>query len=401
MLDALRSEAQRAEDLPASCRRAGSERSERQERFFSPERPQGASNAGRRTLGKPPEPKAPRAPTGRAVASAEGASVAPGGAGAEPPPLDTLAQLSQGPAAEDAAKLIRRARAKYITVPLAVGLAELRSPLEKSYRNTVYCSGSLEQDANGRLKGKYCGNRWCLVCNRVRVARAINRYLPEIASWTEPQLVTLTLPNVLAHELAATIDLMVGDLVAIGRAIRRTDRLALRALRKLECTYNPERDDYHPHFHLAVEGQPAAEALRTRWLAIYPDASPAAQDIRPCDGRSLKELFKYFTKLLAKRPDSHTPRAVASAVALDVIFSAMKGRRVYQPMGFRVTTSLGGDENAKVGAAGDTLAVKRVGERVLWAWMQEFHDWVDLETGDLLTGYEPTDAFRDLVRNIK
>ncbi len=74
-----------------------------------------------------------------------------------------------------------------MSLPLAVALAELRSPLEKSYRNTVYCADALEQDESGTLKGRYCGNRWCLVCNRVRTARAINRYWAAIAAWPDAQ----------------------------------------------------------------------------------------------------------------------------------------------------------------------------------------------------------------------
>lgn len=80
------------------------------------------------------------------VASPEGAS----GAGApKAPSLDTLAQLDQRVVVVDREKLARRARAKYMTEPVAVELAELRSPLEKSYRNTVYCAGTLVQDGDG------------------------------------------------------------------------------------------------------------------------------------------------------------------------------------------------------------------------------------------------------------
>jgi len=319
--------------------------------------------------------------------------------GAEAPRLDTLAQLDQRPA-DDHEKLMRRARAKFLSAPLAISLAELHSPLEKSYRNTVYCAGLLVQDETGKLKGHYCGNRWCLVCNRVRTARAFNRYLPVMAKWTDPQLVTLTLPNVPAGQLSAVIGKMVRDLVAIGRSVRRTDRLPLRALRKLECTYNPSRNDYHPHFHLAVEGRLTAEAIRGRWLKMYPQASPAAQDVRPCDIGSLRELFKYFTKLLAPRPNDSTSRGVAPSIALDVIFSAMKGRRVYQPMGFRVAAAPSVDENAVIGNSGNTASPKRLGENVMWEWLQDLHDWIDLSSGDVLTGYEPTQGFRDLVKSI-
>jgi len=293
--------------------------------------------------------------------------------------------------------LAKRARAKYISVPLAVKLAELRSPLEQAYRNTVYCAGTLAQEG-GKLTGKYCGNRWCLVCNRVRIARAINRYAPVLEGWTDKWFVTLTLRNVAGADLSATVEGMIHTAQEIRRGITRTDRLTFRALRKLECTYNAERNDFHPHFHFVVEGRAQADALVRRWLAAHHDTATAdAQDVRACDNGSLHELFKYFTKVLAKARDGRA-RPVPPA-ALDLIFRAMKGRRVYQPMGFTAATEAR-DEDAPIDPAEATEATTRQSERVLWEWLQDCHDWVDLSTGEVLTGYQPTFGFRALVEAV-
>ena len=316
-----------------------------------------------------------------------------------PRPLDTLAQLDQRPGTDDKRKLLNRARAKYLTFPIAIGLAETAVAAgERSYRNAVYCAAELEQDEHGKIRGHYCQTRWCLVCNRIRLARAINRYLPAISAWKDRQFVTLTLPNVQGADLADTIDAMLRDAVNIGRAIKRSDRLPFRALRKLESTSNTHRDDYPPHFHFVVEGIGAADALVARWLAVHPEASAAAQDVRPCDDASMMELFKYFTKIIVKRPDDSGSRMIAPFEALDMIFLAMRGHRVYQPVGFKVAVDFVTDENGKVGVAGDTAAVKRLGEQVQWQWLQQVHDWVDLSSGDTLTGYEPTDRFRSILR---
>lgn len=303
--------------------------------------------------------------------------------------LDTLAQPRQSGAQESQSKLQKRARAKHLTVPLAIQLAKLHSPLEKSYRNAFYCAGTLVQDATGALRGEYCGTRWCQVCNRIRTARAIERYEPILAGWSDAHFVTLTIPNVVADSLSNTIAIMSRDISAIARAIRRTDSLPFRALRKLECTFNPDREDFHPHFHLIVESPEVAKRLERRWLRRYPMATPAAQHIRPCDTGMLKELFKYFTKLTVERSAPGPQRPLAPARALDVIFRAMVGRRVYQPMGFKAAVPPGRDEDAEIGDTCSTSSPKRLGEGVDWDWFQQAHDWIDTATGEALSGYVP------------
>lgn len=286
-----------------------------------------------------------------------------------------------------------------MTTPLAAALADLRSELERSYRNTIYCASLIEQGADGKLRTRYCGNRWCLVCNRVRTARAINRYEPRLAEWSDRQFVTLTLPNVRGDALRDTLRGMRECVVLCWKSIRRR-RPGVRALRKLECTHNVVRDDYHPHYHLVVEGADVAHALVDAWLERNPNAVRAAQDVRPCDDGALREVFKYFTKLTVKagtREDGK--RAIIRPVHLDAIFRALKGSRVYQPMGFAAPVPKGEGEDDDV--RGDaTAATSRLGEDVLWEWLQSLHDWVDLSTGECLTGYEPGERLRRFVDGV-
>lgn len=324
--------------------------------------------------------------------------------------------------------MLKRARAHYMTVPLAVSLAELRSPLEQAYRNTVYCSGTLHQ-TKGQLAGKYCGNRWCLVCNRIRTAKAMNRYLPVVDSWAGRHMVTLTLRNVKAPALAGTIREMMKTFQAVKLGMRRAPTLVrhnhrtwkdapalgailpavkLAALRKLECTYNAASDDYHPHYHVIVETKAMADALRERWLEAVGDrAESIAQDARACDRDSLREVFKYFTKLMAKQraKPGKAERAKGEGArsapvdprALDTIFRAMKRQRVYQPVGFTIASD---DEESEIETDAGTPALTRPTETVLWEWSQAVTDWVDKKTGDCLTGYEPAAKFRDFVTRI-
>lgn len=309
--------------------------------------------------------------------------------------------------------------------------------------------------------GKYCGNRWCLTCNRIRTARAINRYKPVLETWPDPYFVTLTVKNVPGSQLSATLDRMHHEVREIARAIRRTDRLDFQALRKIEVTYNASTEEYHPHFHIVTEGRTQADALVKRWLRCWLTANERAQSIRQCDPSGLAELFKYFTKLIAKRPESALARSAGSSPggftesfpgsppgnlpgslsglspglfpglspgfssgispgpssqvsselrlrprgrvappgALDVIFRAMKGRRVYQPMGFRAARPVP-DEDGEIAPVAATPALDRLNELIEWDWIQAAHDWVDYGTGEVLTGYEPSNEYRRLVAEI-
>lgn len=324
--------------------------------------------------------------------------------------LDTLAQVGtrkKTPAAQDAgeddlrlsksakfdakANFSKRARVKYLTTALTLRLASLDdSKLTKSYWNTFYCS-SILQKKGGELTGKYCKNRWCLVCSRIRTAQLIKQYLPLLRSWTEKQFVTLTVPNCSGDELAATIEQMKAVFNRIREQLKkqhqRGQRAApLEALRKLECTFNPRRRDFHPHFHLIVRDLATANELRLLWLQHFPAASWDGQDVKPADDKSVLELFKYFTKLVtSKEKDGR----IISVGPLNTIFEAITGQRTFQAFNAPTTKETSDEEANELAAQLEIEAT--------YEWDQAATDWVDKSTGELLTGYAPDEEFRKLV----
>jgi len=309
--------------------------------------------------------------------------------GARARALDTLAQPRiEGPpggGGEVGQALQKHARAKFMSTPLAAALAELRTALEKSYRNTVYCASERKQQTDGRIVSRWCGNRWCLGCNRIRTARAINRYEGPVMEWPDRWFVTLTTgPTVPGTELRGRLVDMLAAFNRVKDNLRKNYGAPLVALRKLECTYRPEAYRYHPHYHVLVSDETAAREFLRLWLAQWPEAVAAAQDIRRVDdARGLREVFKYFTKLVTKGPDGRA--SFVAPAQLDVIFESMRRCRVYQPVGFKVA---GTDEEDEVGKDGDVQATSRLGEYVIWRWEQEHGDWMervtyrDPETGE-------------------
>lgn len=270
----------------------------------------------------------------------------------------------------------KRARAKAFTNSYLFDLIDLKSPLVKSYWNTYHCSRTILQEGKN-LTSKYCNNRWCLTCNRIRTAKMINGYSPSIERFEDPQFVTLTIPNVEAKELRIAIEDMNSALMRIRKNLKKTYKVNLMALRKYESTYNLRTNTFHPHFHLIVEGKNNADLLIDLWLNQFKSADRKAQDVREASDTSLVELCKYFTKIIAKDND-YNPRA------LDIMFRAVKGKRTFQPIGIKKDVSEDIDE-----IQSQEIDFKPPSDDI-WVYETDAHDWVTAD-GELLSEYTPTE----------
>jgi hypothetical protein len=322
------------------------------------------------------------------------------------PLLDTLAQLATtyvkpSPDVQKLNKLeqlptntrqtlARRAKAKYFTQSYTKQLAMLNSPLKKSYNNTYFgCSNVLFQEGK-KITSNYCNNRWCVVCNRIRTAKLILGYKDELKKLPDLYFCTLTIPNVPANMLKKTIENMLKTFGIIIKTLnkrkkRAGDKNKLKGLRKIECTFNDVAITFHPHIHFLIEGYQNAVDFKNEWLKHYPDALPFLQNIKKADGEgTFIELFKYYTKIITNN--------VMYIEALDVIFRAMRGKRVYQPFGLKKCIS------EDIDAINAQITDLEEAEKI---WMWEENDWVDY-TGERLTNYVPDETMNELVnKNIK
>jgi hypothetical protein len=320
--------------------------------------------------------------------------------------LDTLAQLGtelENPLilspltdVRNGSALVKRARAKYMTRAVVVRLASLDSPLSKAYWNSFHCCSTLVKTGD-KIAGKYCKNRWCLVCNRIRTARLIQSYQPVLSSWPDKHFLTLTVPNVKAGALPAEIERMQGTLKTIlemfKKQYQRNGYLKIIGVRKFECTYNPIRNDFHPHFHIIVDSLGAASCIQAEWLRRFPDCSSKAQDIRPALDKDCLELFKYFTKIITKSKNDNSTLPI-NPQALDTIMQAITGVRTFQPFGFKLP------EAAEQAAPVDEASVETVLDEIAYQWYQDFHDWISPD-GDCLSGYTASAAMQELIEQME
>jgi hypothetical protein len=328
--------------------------------------------------------------------------------GTDPPEKDNLV-LSNTTKKGDKDVLQKRARAKSFSSAVAVGLVEAAEKTDgkkiKSYWGSYHCASVASLHADGKVTSKYCKNRWCLVCNRIRTAKVINQYLPDLKKWLQDDdlyLVTLTDVNVPADVLPGEVQRLKDEFRKIAEAAKKQAQRGKRdkflAIRKLECTYNHRKNDYNPHIHALVKGKDNAQFVLDQHFKRSPTAGKKGQDISLVNGaKGMLEVFKYSAKMITKVGDKRK----VNLSAMHVIYKAFDGVRTLQPYGFRCS-----NPDAVVPAEEKTKAA------VLkeYEWDKYASDWiaseldVDHETGEVLgvicdplSGYQPSDNFTDFL----
>lgn len=319
--------------------------------------------------------------------------------------LDTLAQMPNDWKSDSCkgnlatkANLFKRARAKFITNCFVLKLVDCakneNDKLLKSYWNTYHCTSELTQDGK-KITAKYCNNRWCLVCNRIRTGKLINGYFKPLQVLQDKQFVTLTVVNIKSIELKKSIENMIKCFRTIQKKIQyENNGKGMIGIRKLECTYNNSKDTYHPHFHCIIEGKENSYKLRDYWLELNLGTTEAAQDVREANEHSVKELFKYFTKLLPSKKDKE--QKVISVAALNNIFLAMERKRVFQSMGVKKEVS------EDVADLESIIYEDLEDEFCQWIFSMEVGDWT--KKGDefkQLTNFSPNESIFKLLEKIK
>lgn len=286
--------------------------------------------------------------------------------------------------------LTKRAKYKNRTNALILQLVDLNSPLKKAYWNTYHCNKLLIQDGQ-KVTAKYCNNRWCFTCNRIRTAKLIHAYSFQLSEIEDKYFVTLSDVNVSEDKLRTEIDSHIKASQKIIDVLRKRNT-KLIGIRKIECTYNKEKNTYHPHLHVIVNGKKNAEAVLKHWLKLHPTASLKGNEIRVADENSIIELFKYCTKILNEVDRSAPGQVSFDAKSSDVIFQAMYKRRIFQPIGLKKVVSEDVDEIQSV-----EYEIEASTEVVAWHWHDFANDWVNMLSGECLTMYEPSEKEKEIL----
>lgn len=220
----------------------------------------------------------------------------------------------------------------------------------KAYEYLKDCNSFIGLIANADLskkkqvQGKSCKNRFCPFCawkkaRKDAYALAIMVKYLQIEHKKEFLFLTLTAPNVPENELE-------NEIKRFNKAFKNmfqkkaVEQICKGYMRKLEITYNKERNDYHPHFHVLIAVnksyfKKSDEYLsHEKWLDLWRyymnDYTIMKVDIRKFsedkegrkDGKGKRKGIHEMAKYAAKDEDYLYNKEVFS-----VFYSALKGKQ--------------------------------------------------------------------------
>ena len=298
-----------------------------------------------------------------------------------------------------------KAKAKAISQGIALRMVNVSSQRNhKAYFRMLGCSQVLNPKGS-KMQTRYCNNRFCPVCGRIRTAKAIHDYLDPLRNLGQPLwFITLTRPAVKADDLRSSISGMIFDFKRIVDKHRKQGR-TISGIRKVEANYNPKADTYNPHFHCLVSGGAEAELLLTEWLEKYPEADSRAQNAILADDDTYRELFKYLTKTYTtdERGD-----AFIYPEAMDALYTSLERKRTLQPFGvIRAKREVMPEAGQIVEESFSeyTGEIKQDAKTrlpdLIYLWSQGHYDWVNFDHLIKLTGYIPSDKDKRIIDGLK
>lgn len=184
--------------------------------------------------------------------------------------------------------------------------------------------------------GNFCNSRFCPFCDWRKAKKdgyTLLFLMNHIQKIEKKGLIflTLTAPNVVKEKLD-------DEIKDFNKAFKRlSETKAFKSIckgyiRKLEVTYNSERDDYHPHFHIVISVNKSYFTDKKyyinqqKWLEMWKlakrDDSITQVDIRKAKLNDMKAVMELAT-YSAKASD-----VLYSEEVFDVFYNALKGKQL-------------------------------------------------------------------------
>ena len=224
----------------------------------------------------------------------------------------------------------------------------------------------------------------------------MNRYLPVIYTWEDPYFVTITAKSVPARSLDKRMNDMNRGFRKINDKYRKRHQrgkgIKFVGIKSLECNFNPIKKTYNPHLHIIVANKEMADTVVKEWLTLCTSkfTSYKGQKARKVKSteRDVIEVVKYCSKTFIQ-PDVADKKGLPKiyAAAMDNIYAAMKGLRIFDRFGFNLPK----EEKIKNPA---TLLTEY--EELNFDLYET--DWINKTNGSRLTDYQAPQELKNLVQ---
>ena len=184
-------------------------------------------------------------------------------------------------------------------------------------------------------KSNFCKNRFCPLCSW-RKARKDSLKISILLKYIQEQFkyefifLTLTAPNVSGELLNDEIKKYNNSFKKLMQ-LKQVKKISKGHIRKLEVTYNKERNDYHPHFHVMIAVTRSYfknkdYIKKKEWLELWQqcmnDTSITQVDVKKMntsDSNAIAEIAKYG----AKDADY-----LISQEVFDIFYRSLKGKQL-------------------------------------------------------------------------
>ena len=199
---------------------------------------------------------------------------------------------------------------------------------------TMIADETLEKKKQHR--GNSCKNRFCPICawkKSRKDALALSVMMAYLKQEEQKEFIflTLTAPNVSADELNDEIK---HYNQSFQRLMQRKEvkQIVKGYARKLEITYNEERDDYHPHFHVLIAVNKSyftdtkQYIARDRWLELWRQVTKNSV-ITQVDVRKVKDTKNDKVYEVAKYSAKDSDYLINQDI-FKVFYNALKGKRL-------------------------------------------------------------------------
>ena len=226
------------------------------------------------------------------------------------------------------------------------------------------------------MQANSCNNRFCPMCAYRKARKDGLKHMIMMKKLKLDKkysfiFLTLTAPSVSGERLRDEIDDYAASFKRFAK-LKEFEKMNVGYIRKLEVTYNADRDDYHPHYHLLICVKKSYFKSRDyikqkKWLEMWQlakrDMTITQVDVRKADKNSFLEIAKYAAK------DSDY---LLNQNVFDVFYDSLKGKQV-------ITYNKVFKELAKKYDNGELDYLKEIDEtkyvyRVIYKWYQNHYE---------------------------